>query len=203
MVDDVEKYRAELIETAVEQDDELMMEYLDGNEPSLEDLKKCIRKGTIALDFFPTYCGSAFKNKGVQVLLDAVVDYLPSPTEVPAQPEVDPEGNETGEFAIVTPDGPLRALAFKIMDDQYGALTFTRIYSGKLSKGSTVLNTFTGKTERIGRIVEMSADDRIELDGAQAGDIVALVGLKNVQTGHTLCDKDIPLLWSPWYSLIR
>ena len=176
MVDDVEKYRAELIETAVEQDDDLMMEYLDGNEPSLEDLKKCIRKGTIALDFFPTYCGSAFKNKGVQVLLDAVVDYLPSPTEVPAQPEVDPEGNETGEFAIVTPDGPLRALAFKIMDDQYGALTFTRIYSGKLSKGSTVLNTFTGKTERIGRIVEMSADDRIELDGAQAGDIVALVG---------------------------
>ena len=121
MVDDVEKYRAELIETAVEQDDELMMEYLDGNEPSLEDLKKCIRKGTIALDFFPTYCGSAFKNKGVQLLLDAVVDYLPSPTEVPAQPEVDPEGNETGEFATVTPDGPLRALAFKIMDDQYGA----------------------------------------------------------------------------------
>ena len=134
MVDDVEKYRAELIETAVEQDDDLMMEYLDGNEPSIEDLKKCIRKGTIALDFFPTYCGSAFKNKGVQVLLDAVVDYLPSPTEVPAQPEVDPEGNETGEFAIVTPDGPLRALAFKIMDDQYGALTFTRIYSGKLRK---------------------------------------------------------------------
>ena len=104
MVDDVEKYRAELIETAVEQDDDLMMEYLDGNEPSIEDIKKCVRKGTIALDFFPTYCGSAFKNKGVQVLLDAIVDYLPSPTEVPPQPEVDPEGNETGEFAIVTAD---------------------------------------------------------------------------------------------------
>ena len=148
MVDDVEKYRAELIETAVEQDDELMMEYLDGNEPSIEDIKKCIRKGTIALDFFPTYCGSAFKNKGVQVLLDAVVDYLPSPTEVPAQPEVDPEGNETGEFAIVTPDGPLRALAFKIMDDQYGALTFTPYLLRQTRKGSTILNTFTGKTER-------------------------------------------------------
>ena len=197
MVDDVEMYRAELIETAVEQDDDIMMAYLDGTEPSIEDIKKCVRKGTIALDFFPTYCGSAFKNKGIQVLLDAVVDYLPSPTEVPPQPEVDPEGNETGNFAIVTPDAPLRALAFKIMDDQYGALTFTRIYSGKLAKGTTILNTFTGKTERVGRIVEMSADDRIELDGAQAGDIVALVGLKNVQTGHTLCDKDNPATLEP------
>ena len=203
MVDDVEKYRAELIETAVEQDDELMMEYLDGNEPSIEDIKKCVRKGTIALDFFPTYCGSAFKNKGVQVLLDAIVDYLPSPTEVPAQPEVDPEGNETGEFAIVTPDGPLRALAFKIMDDQYGALTFTRIYSGKLEKALPSSTPSPVKPNVVGRIVEMSADDRIELDGAQAGDIVALVGLKNVQTGHTLCDKDNPRLSSRWYSQIR
>ena len=197
MVDKVEQYRAELIETAVEQDDDIMMEYLDGNEPSIEDIKKCIRKGTIALDFFPTYCGSAFKNKGVQLILNAVVDYLPSPTEVPPQPEVDPEGNETGKFAIVDPEGPLRALAFKIMDDQYGALTFTRIYSGKITKGMTVLNTFTGKTERIGRLVEMHADERIELDSAQAGDIIALVGLKNVQTGHTLCDKDHPATLEP------
>lgn len=197
MKDKVEQYRAELIETAVEQDDELMMEYLEGNEPSIEDIKKCIRKGTIALDFFPTYCGTAFKNKGIQLVLDAVIDYLPSPTEVDPQPEVDAEGNETGEFAVVDPSRSLRALAFKIMDDQYGALTFTRIYSGKLEKGMTVLNTFTGKTERIGRIVEMHADERIELDGAQAGDIVALVGLKNVQTGHTLCDQDNPATLEP------
>ncbi len=197
MVDDVETYRSELIETAVEQDDDLMEAYLEGEEPSEEDLKRCIRKGTIALDFFPTFCGSAFKNKGIQNVLNAVVDYLPNPTEVPPQPEVDAEGNETGNFAIVTPDAPLRALAFKIMDDQYGALTFTRIYSGVITKGMTILNTFTGKTERIGRLVEMHADERIELDSAQAGDIIALVGLKNVQTGHTLCDKDHPATLEP------
>jgi len=197
MVDKVEEYRAQLIETAVEQDDELMMEYLEGNEPSIEDIKKCIRKGTINLDFFPTYCGSSFKNKGVQLVLDAVVDYLPSPTEVKPQPEVDPEGNETGEFAIVSVDKPLRALAFKIMDDKFGALTFTRIYSGTLKKGDTVLNTFTGKTERVGRLVEMHADERTELDSAQAGDIIALVGLKNTQTGHTLCDPKAPATLEP------
>ncbi len=197
MVDECEKYRAELIETAVEQDDELMMGYLDGNEPSLDELKKCIRKGTIALDFFPTYCGSAFKNKGIQNVLNAVVEFLPSPTEVPPQPEVNQEGEETGEFAIVSTDKPLRALAFKIMDDKYGALTFTRIYSGILKKGDTVLNTFTGKTERVGRLVEMHADERIELDQAQAGDIIALVGLKNVQTGHTLCDPKSPATLEP------
>ncbi|MFT5881638.1 MAG: elongation factor G [Crocinitomicaceae bacterium] len=197
MVEQVEEYRAELIETAVEQDDDLMEAYLEGEEPSFEDLKKCIRKGTIALDFFPTFCGSAFKNKGIQNVLNGVVDYLPSPTEVPPQPEVNEEGEETGEFAIVTPDAPLRALAFKIMDDKYGALTFTRIYSGKINKGDTILNTFTGKTERIGRLVEMHADERIELDSAQAGDIIALVGLKNVQTGHTLCSKEHPATLEP------
>jgi len=197
MVDKVEEYRAEMIETAVEQDDELMEKYLEGEEPSIEDIKRCIRKGTIALDFFPTFCGSSFKNKGVQNVLNAVVDYLPSPTEVNAQPEVDMEGNETGEVATVTPDAPLRSLAFKIMDDKYGALTFTRIYSGVLKKGDTVLNTFTGKTERVGRLVEMHADDRIELESAQAGDIVALVGLKNVQTGHTLCDEKNPATLEP------
>ena len=192
-----EEYRAELVETAVEQDDDLMEKYLEGEEPSIDDLKRCIRKGTIHLDFFPTYCGSSFKNKGVQLVLDAVVDYLPSPTEVNPQPEVDLEGNETGEFAIVDPKEPLRALAFKIMDDRYGALTFLRIYSGKMNKGDTVLNTFTGKTERIGRIVEMHADSREERDSAQAGDIVAVVGMKNVQTGHTLADPKDPATLEP------
>jgi elongation factor G len=174
-----------------------MEAYLEGNEPSIEDLKRCIRKGTIALDFFPTYCGSAFKNKGVQNVLNAVVDFLPNPTEVDPQPEVDLEGNETGEVATVDASGPLRALAFKIMDDRYGALTFTRIYSGTLNKGDTVLNTYTGKTERIGRIVEMHADSREELDVAQAGDIVALLGMKNTQTGHTLCDQNKPATLEP------
>ncbi|MCH1408666.1 MAG: elongation factor G, partial [Verrucomicrobiales bacterium] len=197
MVEKAEQYRNELIETAVEQDDDVMEAYLEGNEPDIDTIKRCIRKGTIALDFFPTFCGSAFKNKGVQNVLNAVVDYLPSPTEVPAQPEVDLDGTETGSFAEVDPNGPLRSLAFKIMDDQYGALTFTRVYSGKLNKGDTILNTFTGKTERVGRIVEMHADSREDLDCAQAGDIVALVGLKNVQTGHTLCDPKNPATLEP------
>ncbi|WP_250655339.1 elongation factor G [Alkalimarinus coralli] len=188
MVEDVEMYREQLIETAVEMDDDLMMAYMDGEEPSTEDLKRCIREGTRTLAFFPTYCGSAFKNKGMQLLLDAVVDYLPSPTEVEPQDLTDEEGNPTGEKAIVSPDEPLRALAFKIMDDRFGALTFIRVYSGVLNKGDTVLNSFTGKTERIGRMVEMQADDRNEIDTAQAGDIIAVVGMKNVQTGHTLCD---------------
>jgi elongation factor G len=197
MVDKVEQYRAELIETAVEQDDELMEKYLDGEEPTVEQIKHCVRLGTIKLAFFPTYCGSSFKNKGVQNVLDAVVDYLPNPTEVKPQPEVDLEGNETGKFAIVDAAGPFRALAFKIMDDKFGALTFTRIYSGVLKKGDTVLNSFTGKTERVGRMVEMHADDRAEIDTAQAGDIVAIVGLKNVQTGHTLCDEKNPATLEP------
>jgi len=197
MVEAVAEARMAMIETAVEQDDDLMEKYLDGEIPSVEDLKRCIRKGTINLDFFPAYCGSAFKNKGVQLVLNAVVDFLPSPTEVKPQPEVDLEGNETGNFAEVDPEKPLRALAFKIMDDQYGALTFTRIYSGKLSKGMNVLNTFTGKSERIGRIVEMHADSREEVESAQAGDIVALLGMKNVQTGHTLCDPSNPATLEP------
>ena len=188
MVDKVEEYREMLVETAVEQDDDLMMSYMDGEEPSIDELKRCIRKGTIALDFFPTLCGSAFKNKGVQNVLDAVVDYLPSPTEVEPQPLTDEEGNDTGEVATVAVDEPLRMLAFKIMDDRFGALTFVRIYSGTLNKGDTILNTATGKTERIGRMVEMHADERTELSSAQAGDILAIVGMKNVQTGHTLCD---------------
>ncbi|NRB40221.1 MAG: elongation factor G [Pseudomonadales bacterium] len=188
MVDEVEIYRELLIEKAVEQDDDIMEAYLDGNEPAMEDIKRCIRKGTIALDFFPTYCGSAFKNKGVQLILDAVVDYLPCPTEVKPQPLTDEEGEPNGEFATVSIEEPFRALAFKIMDDRFGALTFIRVYSGVLNKGDTILNSYTGKSERIGRMVEMHADERTELSSAQAGDIIAIVGMKNVQTGHTLCD---------------
>ncbi|MBU2898577.1 elongation factor G [Vibrio pectenicida] len=189
MLDDVEQYREELVETVVEQDDDLMEAYMEGEEPSLEQLKTCIRKGTRDLAFFPTFCGSAFKNKGVQLVLDAVVDYLPAPTEVDPQPLTDPDtGEPTGEVATVSSDEPLKALAFKIMDDRFGALTFIRIYSGRLKKGDTILNSATGKTERIGRMCEMQADERNELTEAQAGDIIAVVGMKNVQTGHTLCD---------------
>ncbi|MDH3337540.1 MAG: elongation factor G [Gammaproteobacteria bacterium] len=197
MQDLVAEWREKLVETAVEQDDELLEQYLEGNEPSIDDLMRCIRKGTIALDFFPTYCGSAFKNKGIQNVLNAVVDYLPNPTEVKPQPEIDLEGHPTGGVATVDPNRPLRALAFKIMDDRYGALTFTRIYSGKIKKGDNVLNTFTGKTERIGRIVEMHANSREELDSAQAGDIVALLGMKNTRTGHTLADANNPATLEP------
>jgi elongation factor G len=197
MVDKVEEFREKMIETAIEQDDDAMEAYLDGNEPSIETIKACIRKGTNELVFFPTYCGSAFKNKGVQNVLNAVVDYLPSPTEVPAQPIVDEEGNETGRFAVVDADESFKALAFKIMDDRFGALTFVRIYSGTLNKGDTILNAFTGKSERVGRMVEMHADDRIELSTAQAGDIIAIVGMKNVQTGHTLCSPKDPITLEP------
>ncbi|WP_162062510.1 elongation factor G [Vibrio taketomensis] len=189
LVDQAAEYREMLIETAVEQDDDLMMAYMDGEEPSLEDIKRCIRKGTRDLAFFPTYCGSAYKNKGIQLILDAVVDYLPSPTEVDPQPLTNPEtGEPTGEVATVSADEPLKALAFKIMDDRFGALTFIRIYAGRMKKGDTILNSATGKTERIGRMVEMHANERNEIDSAQAGDIIAVVGMKNVKTGHTLCD---------------
>ena len=190
MVDLVEEWREKLIETAVEQDDDLMESYLEGEEPAIDDIKRCIRKGTIALDFFPTYCGSAFKDKGIQLVLDAVVDFLPNPTEVDPQPLTDEQGEPNGEVAKVDADEPFRALAFKIMDDRFGALTFVRVYSGKINKGDTILNAFTGKTERVGRMVEMHADDRNEIDSAQAGDIFAIVGMKNVQTGHTLCDPN-------------
>ncbi len=197
MVDKVEDYRQQLIETALEQDDVAFEAYLEGEEPSIDTVKACIRKGTRDLVFFPTYCGSAFKNKGVQLVLNGVVDYLPSPTEVIPQPIVDEEGNETGRVAKVDPAETFKALAFKIMDDRFGALTFVRIYSGKIAKGDTILNSFTGKTERIGRMVEMHANERIELDKASAGDIIAIVGMKNVQTGHTLCDPKDPVTLEP------
>lgn len=192
MVDDVELYHQQMVETALEQDDDLLMAYMEGEEPSIDDIKRCIRMGTINLSFFPTFCGSAFKNKGMQLVLDAVVDYLPNPTEVDPQPLTDEEGNPTGEVATVSIDEPFRALAFKIMDDRFGALTFVRIYSGVLEKGMTILNAATGKTERVGRMVEMHANDRNELDRAQAGDIIAVIGMKAVKTGHTLCDPNHP-----------
>jgi elongation factor G len=190
MVDDVDAYHEQLIETAVEQDDDLMMAYMEGETPSIEDIKRCVRNGTRKLDFFPTYCGSAFKNKGIQLVLDAVVDYLPSPTEVDPQPLTDEEGNPTGAFATVSVDEPFRALAFKIMDDRFGALTFVRVYSGKMKKGDSIMNAATGKTERVGRMVEMHANERNEIDSVQAGDIFACIGMKSVQTGHTLCDPN-------------
>ncbi len=197
MVELAKEWREKLIDQVADQFDDVMEAYLEGDMPDIDTIKRCLRKGTINLNFFPTFCGSSFKNKGVQLVLDGVIDYLPCPTEVNPQPEVDLEGNPTGTFAIVDADKPLRALAFKIMDDRFGALTFLRIYSGKLEKGTSVLNTFTGKTERIGRIVEMHADVRAELESAQAGDIVAVLGMKNVQTGHTLCDPKFPATLEP------
>ncbi|MFT6032697.1 MAG: elongation factor G [Arenicella sp.] len=197
MVDKVEEYRELLIEKAVEVDDDIMEAWLEGEMPTMEQIHHCIRKGTRELTFFPTYCGSAFKNKGVQNVLDAVVSYLPSPTEVPAQPLVDEEGNETGRFAVVSESESFKALAFKIMDDRFGALTFVRIYSGRLNRGDTIMNAFTGKSERVGRMVEMNADERIELSTAGAGDIIAIVGMKNTQTGHTLCDPKDPITLEP------
>ncbi len=195
MVDKVEEYREMLLEEALGQDDDLLEAYLEGEEPSLEDIKRCIRKGTRTMDFFPTYCGSAFKNKGMQNILDAVVDYLPSPTEVDPQPLTDEEGEPNGEYAIVSAEESFKALAFKITDDRFGSLTFVRIYSGTLKKGDTIMNAATGKSERVGRMCEMQADDRNELTSAQAGDIIAIVGMKsNVQTGHTLCDPKHPII---------
>ncbi len=197
LVEKAAEYRELLIETALEMDDDLLEAYMEGEMPTMEQIKTCIRAGTRDMTFFPTYAASAFKNKGIQLILDAVVDYLPSPTEVDPQPITDEEGEPTGEVATVDINGPLRALAFKIMDDRFGALTFIRIYSGTLKKGDTILNTFTGKSERVGRMVEMHADDRTELSSAQAGDILAIVGMKNVQTGHTLCDPKFPATLEP------
>lgn len=198
MKEQVAEYREAMIELAIEQDDAMMEKYLEGEELTIDEIKACIRKGTRELAFFPTYCGSSFKNKGVQLVLDAVIDYLPNPTEVPPQPEMDEEGNKIeGAFAYVDPEKPLRALAFKIMDDRFGALTFTRLYSGTISKGDTILNNATGKNERVSRLVEMHADSREEIDTAQAGDIVAIVGMKTVQTGHTLCDPKAPATLEP------
>jgi elongation factor G len=188
-----ETLRMEMIEAAVEMDEAAMEAYLEGNEPDVATIQSLLRKAVCTVSFFPVLCGSAFKNKGVQTLLDAVVAYLPSPLEVPAIKGIDPK-TESETVRKSSDDEPLSLLAFKIMDDPYGVLTFARIYSGKLSKGSTVLNSSRGKTERIGRMVLMHSNSREEIAEAFAGDIVALVGLKEARTGDTLCDIAKPVI---------
>ncbi|NMW31783.1 elongation factor G [Altererythrobacter sp. RZ02] len=193
MVDEANEYREKLIELAVEQDDDVMEQYLEGNEPDAATLKSLIRKGTLNQSFVPVLCGSAFKNKGVQPLLDAVVDYMPSPLDVPAIKGVLPDSEEEDSRAS-SDDEPFSALAFKVMNDPFvGSLTFTRIYSGKLEKGS-VLNSVKDKKEKIGRILEMHSNDRKDIEEAFAGDIVALAGMKATTTGDTLCDPAKPIV---------
>jgi elongation factor G len=184
------EYRAKLLDTAVEMDDAVMEAYLSGEEPTEDQLKACIRKGTVSFKFVPVLCGSAFKNKGVQPLLDAVVDFLPSPLDIPAIKGVK-AGTEEEIERKASDDEPFSALAFKIMSDPFvGSLTFTRIYSGKLESGSYVTNTVKGQRERVGRMLLMHANQREDIKEAYAGDIVALVGLKYSTTGDTLCDPD-------------
>jgi len=187
------EWHEKMVEQAVEEDEEVLMEYLDGKEPSIEVLKKCIRKGALLQHFVPVLTGSAFKNKGVQPLLDAVVDYMPAPTEVEPIQGILLTGEPTSRAS--SDDVPFSALAFKIMNDPFvGPLTFTRIYSGVLESGSTVLNSPKNKQERVGRMLEMHANSRTEVKSARAGDIIAIVGLKDTITGETLCDKDKPVI---------
>ena len=186
--------REQMVETAVEQDDDAMEAYLEGNEPDEETLRRCIRKGACGLAFVPVLCGSAFKNKGVQPLLDAVVDYLPSPADVPAVRGLKPGTDEAVERKS-TDDEPLSALAFKIMTDPFvGSLTFVRVYSGVIEGGGQVLNPVKDKRERIGRMLHMHANHREDVKQAYAGDIVALAGLKSTTTGDTLCDPANPVM---------
>ncbi len=195
--DTAEEWRAKLIETAVEMDDDAMEAYLEGEEPDEETLRRLIRKGTIELAFVPVLAGSAFKNKGVQPLLNAVIDYLPSPLDVVDYMGFKP-GDESEERVIARradDDMPFSALAFKIMNDPFvGTLTFTRIYSGTLNKGDTILNSTKGKKERVGRMMMMHSNDREEITEAFAGDIIALAGLKDTTTGDTLCDPNDPVV---------
>ncbi len=194
LADKAAKYRSELIEMAVEQDDALMEAYLEGNEPSVADLKKLIRKGTLSMAFVPVVCGSAFKNKGVQPLLDAVVDYLPSPLDVPAIQGLKLDG-VTPDERPSSDDVPFSALAFKIMNDPFvGTLTFARIYSGKLETASQVTNSVKDKKEKVGRMLLMHANSREDIQEAFAGDIVALAGLKDTTTGDTLCAMNAPII---------
>ncbi|MFC0683158.1 MULTISPECIES: elongation factor G [Sphingomonadaceae] len=193
LADEAAEYRTKLIELAVEQDDEAMEAYLEGNEPDVATLKKLIRKGTLGHAFVPVVCGSAFKNKGVQPLLDAVVDYLPSPLDIEDVQGVKVDSDEA-DSRPPKDDAPFSALAFKVMNDPFvGSLTFCRIYSGTLSKGS-YLNSVKGKKEKVGRILEMHANDRKDIDEAYAGDIVALAGMKETTTGDTLCAEKAPIV---------
>src|SRR5688572_5677049 len=194
LADKAADYRHQLIETVVEQDDEVMEAYLEGNEPDAATLKKLIRKGTLNQSFVPVLCGSAFKNKGVQPLLDAVVDYLPSPLDVPAITGLKLDG-ETEDTRPAEDSAPFSALAFKIMNDPFvGTLTFARIYSGKLDSASTVMNSVKDKKEKVGRMLLMHANDREDIQVAYAGDIVALAGLKDTTTGDTLCAQNAPVI---------
>ena len=194
LVDQANEYREKLIETVVEIDEDVMEAYLEGNEPDEAKIKELIRKGTCTVEFHPVLCGSAFKNKGVQPMLDAVVDYLPSPVEVPSIKGVLPDSDDEVERKS-SDDEPLSLLAFKIMNDPFvGSLTFCRIYSGKLESGTSLLNTVKGKKERIGRMLLMHSNNREEIKEAYAGDIIAIVGLKDTTTGDTLCDAQNPVI---------
>jgi elongation factor G len=189
-----EEYRARLVETAVEVDDEMMEKYLSGAEVTEDDIKKCIRKGTIASKFVPVFCGSAFKNKGVQPLLDGVIDYLPSPVDVPATSGINPKTDEE-ETRENSEKAPFGALAFKVMNDPFvGSLTFVRVYSGKVKAGETLLNTVKDQRERVGRMLLMHANNREDVKEARAGDIVAFAGFKNTTTGDTLSDMEKPII---------
>jgi elongation factor G len=191
--DKAAELRAALVEMAVEEDDKLLEAYLEGNEPNEADLRRCIRKGTTGFRFVPVMCGSAFKNKGVQPLLDAVIDYLPSPLDIPAVKGIDPKGNEVERPA--DDKAPFAGLAFKIMDDPFvGSITFVRIYSGTVTSGTGVLNSVKDKTERVGRMLLMHANSREDIKEANAGDIVAFAGLKLSTTGETLCDANHPVI---------
>src|SRR5271157_711317 len=193
LLDQAKDYREKLIEAAVDLDDDVMAAYLDGREPDEATLKRLIRKATITGTFYPVLCGSAFKNKGVQPLLDAVVDYLPSPLDVPPIKGIDPKGNEVVRQPSDTE--PMALLAFKIMDDPFvGTITFCRIYSGKLESGTGVMNSTKERKERVGRMLLMHANNREDIKEAFAGDIVALAGLKEVRTGDTLCDPQKPVI---------
>ncbi|MBT7553321.1 elongation factor G, partial [bacterium] len=191
MKDKVEKYRGELIEAIVENDEALMEKYLGGEEPALEDLKKVLRKAVADNKIVPVLCGSALKNKGVQFLLDAIVAYLPAPTDVPPIEGTEPRNEEKTIKVAIGDDKPFVGLAFKVATDPFvGRLTFMRVYAGTLKSGSYVYNTNSDKKERIGRILRMHANSREEVDEVFTGDIVAVVGLKATTTGHTLCDPD-------------
>ena len=190
----VEEYRDKIIEKAAEGDDALMEKYLEGVEPSIEEVKASIRRQTLNCDLFPVFCGSAYKNKGIQMLLDAVLDYLPAPTDVPAVKGTDPKTGE--EITRESSDeAPMAALAFKIMADPFvGKLAFFRVYSGIMKQGTYILNSTKGKKERVGRILQMHANNRKEIECAYSGDIAAAVGFKDVTTGDSLCDENHPII---------
>lgn len=194
MLEDAKKYRAELVERIVENDEAQMNAFLEGNEPSVDELKATLRKAVIANEIFPVYTGSALKNKGVQLVLDAVVDYLPSPLDLPSVKGINPKTGEEIERAV-SDEEPFTALAFKLQTDPFvGALTFFRVYAGTVSAGSYVYNANTGSKERIGRIVRLQADKREEVEKVFTGEIAAFVGLKDTKTSHTLCDEANPIV---------